>query len=279
MAGLNLDELVAAKGASGTTVSLCLPTKDEEATVGTIVARVVAELVEANPLVDEVLVVDDHSRDTTSEVAADAGARVVAVDDVLSECGPGSGKGEAMWKSLAASSGDLVVWCDADLVDFETTFVTGLLAPLLLNPAIHFVKARYSRWSDSGAMDGGRVTELCARPLIDSVLPELSGFAQPLAGEYAGRRWLLEGLPFAPGYGVDIGLLADVAATVGVGAMAEVDLGTRRHRNRPLGELTGQARDVMATGLARAGINVAAGASLPDRPALVTVAGYRGIAG
>ncbi|HUF34110.1 MAG TPA: glucosyl-3-phosphoglycerate synthase, partial [Acidimicrobiales bacterium] len=273
--------------AGATTVSVCLPARDEEATVGDIVAAVVADLVERHPLVDEVLVVDDGSTDATAEVARRAGATVVAADQVLPEVGPGTGKGEALWKSLAASSGELVVWCDADLTDFDTGFVTGLLGPLLTDPTVAFTKATYERAEVDG-VGGGRVTELAARPLIALVAPELSAFDQPLAGEYAGRRSVLERLPFEQGYGVELGLLLDLLATVGLEGMAQVDLGVRRHRNRPLHELSPQALAVMRAVLRRVG----ATGTVDDpvlrvpghdhvvvddrtRPPLVDVAGYR----
>lgn len=251
-ADLDLGALVAAKGDRRT--SLCLPARDEAATIGPIVASVVAALVERHGLVDEVLVVDDRSSDGTATVAAAAGARVVSADDVLPELGPGTGKGEALWKSLAASSGDLVAWCDADIVDFDPRFVSGLLGPLLVDPGIGFVKGHYDRPLDGVAGEGGRVTELVARPLVALLLPQLAGFAQPLSGEYAGRRDVLERLPFTQGYGVDLGLLVDALAALGPGGVAQVDLGVRTHRNRPLGDLGPAALAVLHEGLDRAGV-------------------------
>ncbi len=267
-----VDELVERK--AGTSVSVCLPARDEAATVGLVVARIVAELVERHPLVDEVLVVDDRSTDTTAAVARAAGATVVATADVLPECGPAAGKGEAMWKSLAASHGDLVVWCDADLRDFDPRFVSGLVGPLLADAEIAFVKGCYRRDLDGRPGEGGRVTELVARPLVRLLFPDLARFAQPLAGECAGRRTVLERLPFAPGYGVDLALLIDVAASVGIDAMAQVDLGWRSHRNRPLRELSAQAEAVLAAGLHRA---ASPGPPTPSgwRPPLAEVAAYR----
>jgi glucosyl-3-phosphoglycerate synthase len=240
----------------GQRISLCIPAKDEEATVGLLVQAVARDLVERVPLVDEVLVMDDRSTDATASVAAAAGARVVAVDDVLPHLGFRTGKGEALWKSVAAAEGDIIIWVDADLRRFDTNFVTGLVAPFVSDPDIDFVKGWYAR-------EGGRVTELVARPVLALLFPHLSVFAQPLAGEYGGRRALLEGLPFVGGYGVDIGMLIDVAATVGLGRMAQVDLGVRVHRNRPLDQLSPQALAVLRTALARAGVTV------PRSPALV----------
>jgi glucosyl-3-phosphoglycerate synthase len=279
------EELLRAKAASGERVSVCLPARNEEATVGAVVATIVAALMEQVPLVDEVLVIDDGSTDATAAVAAEAGAVVVAADDVLPECGPGTGKGEALWKSLAASSGDVVVWCDADVRNFDARFVTGLLGPILCDPGVHFTKGFYRRPTE-GATGGGRVTELVARPLLALLRPELSAFVQPLAGEYAGRRRVLEAVPFEQGYGVEVGLLADLADTIGLGAMAQVDLGTRVHRNRPLAELSPQAAAVMRAAMRRSQVPVPAATvlDLPGvgrhivadgvRPPLVEVAGY-----
>ena len=237
---------MAAKGP--TSISVCLPARDEATTIGPIVAAIVEDLVARHPLVDEVLVVDDGSTDATAEVARRAGARVVATATP-------AGKGGALRTSLHASRGDLVVWCDADIVDFDARFVTGLVGPLLRQPSVDFVKACYRRDLDGRAGEGGRVTELVARPLLARLFPHLAGFTQPLAGEYAGRRPLLERLTYLPGYGVDLGLLIEVAERVGVGAMVQVDLGRRSHRNRSLAELAPQAAAVIAVALDRAGIS------------------------
>ena len=279
-------QLVELKAAHEQVVSVCLPARDEAATVGPIVAMIREELV-AGGLVDEVLVVDDHSTDDTAEVAAAAGARVVAVGDVLPELGPGSGKGEALYKSVAAARGDLVVWVDADITDFGTRFVIGLLGPLLTRADVSFVKGYYDRPVGDDPHGGGRVTELMARPAIATLFPHLASLMQPLSGEYAGRRSLLEQLPFVQGYGVDLGLLIDIASRHGTEVLAQVDLGTRRHRNRPLDELGPQALAVLQTALRRAGTGHGGTATLvrPDseplvvtaaeRPPLVEVPGYR----
>jgi glucosyl-3-phosphoglycerate synthase len=238
---------------AGRTVSVCLPARNEEATVGTIVGRIREALVDGAALVDEILVVDDHSDDHTPVVAASAGARVIAAANVLPELGNGYGKGAALWRSLYESDGDIVVWCDADLVDFEPHFVLGLVGPLLMHPEIDFVKGFYDRPSSDPADRGGRVTELVARPLLALLFPHLTSIVQPLGGEYAGRRELLEQLPFVEGYGVDIALLIDIAAEFGTDVIAQADLGTRRHRNRPLDELSPQATAIIQTTLQRAG--------------------------
>jgi glucosyl-3-phosphoglycerate synthase len=234
-------------------VSVCLPARNEASTVGAIVRSVKDRLVDDCGLVDEIIVVDDHSTDATAEVAGRSGARVVAAADLMPEHGDGHGKGAAMWKSLAEAEGDLIVWCDADVIDFEPHFVTGLLGPLLTQPDTGFVKGYYERPAPESRDRGGRVTELVARPMLALLFPHLSSVIQPLAGEYAGRRSLLERLPFVEGYGVDIALLIDIADRFGTEVIAQVDLGTRIHRNRPLDELSPQATAVIQTMLSRAG--------------------------
>lgn len=249
----SLADLVAAKARTGLTVSACIPARDEAPTVGGVVAAIRSALVEAAPLVDEIVVVDDHSSDRTAEVAAAAGARVVDASQVLSAYGEGHGKGEALWKSVHESSGDLVVWVDADIDPFDPGFVVGMLGPLLTDPEVDFVKGHYHR-PEADGVGGGRVTELLARPLLAQYFPDLSEVAQPLAGEYAGRRSLLEQLPFVVGYGVDVALLIDAARTVGTDHVAQVDLGVRHHRNRTLAELGPQAVAVSQAILDRAGV-------------------------
>ncbi|MDP9404281.1 MAG: glucosyl-3-phosphoglycerate synthase [Actinomycetota bacterium] len=248
----------------GRRVTVCLPARDEEATVAAIVATVVADLVEGHPLVDEVLVVDDGSRDHTAAIARGAGARVVRAD--------GQGKGAAMWTGAFEAEGDIVAFCDADVRQFSSSFVVGLLGPLLTDDDIGFVKAFYERPYEGRPGEGGRVTELVAKPLLRRLFPHLASVLQPLAGECAGRREVLERLPFVEGYGVDLGLVIDVAARFGAAALAQVDLGHREHRNRPLEELAPQAEAVLATALARAGLADA----VPECPPLVEVAAYLG---
>jgi glucosyl-3-phosphoglycerate synthase len=278
--------LLAAKGT--TTVSVCLPARNEEPTVGQIVATIRRELVEAVALVDEILVVDDHSSDRTAELARGAGATVVDAGSVLDEHGGGHGKGGALWKSLHASRGDVVLWCDADVHDFDPAFVTGLLGPLLTDPEVGFVKGFYERPLDGQARGGGRVTELVARPVLTMLFPELASVVQPLSGEYGGRREVLERVPFVEGYGVDVGLLIDIAGLIGVGGLAQVDLGTRVHRNRQLHELSPMAAQVLQAMLRRAAPGLAPDQfvmtppeldpveiSYRERPPLVEVAAYR----
>jgi glucosyl-3-phosphoglycerate synthase len=246
--------LAAVKG--HTRVSVCIPAKDEAATIGRIVGVLRDELVEGCGLVDEIVVMDDGSSDDTAAIAAAAGATVASTAALLPELGPGTGKGEALWKSLHASSGDLVVWCDADIVDFGPRFVVGLLGPLLTQPSVGFVKGFYERPVDGIVSTGGRTTELVARPVVSLLFPWLSGIIQPLSGEYAGRRSLLEQVPFVQGYGVDLGLLVDLSVRFGLDCITQVDLGTRIHRNRTLDQLSPQALAIMQMAFRRAGIEV-----------------------
>jgi glucosyl-3-phosphoglycerate synthase len=233
---------------AGRTVSVCIPARDEERTVGAVVAAVVgAHVAEAggSGLVDEVVVVDDGSKDATGEAARAAGARVLVTD------GEG-GKGRAMAAGVEGSIGDLVAFLDADVENTSEWFVSGLLGPLLLEEDVALVKGFYERPLHGSPGGGGRVTELMARPLLEVLFPHLLEVRQPLAGETAAPRWVLEKLELAPGYGVELGLLVDVASRFGTASVAQVDLGVRIHRNRPLTELRGQAVEVLRAGLARA---------------------------
>lgn len=228
-----------------TTVSVCLPARNEAATVGAIVECLVRDTVEVG-LVDELVVMDDHSDDATAERARAAGATVVDAASVLPEFGRGHGKGEVLWKSLHVSSGEVVLWCDADLRDFDAHLVTGLLGPLLCESDVELVKGHYHR-PEHGNVGGGRVTELVARPLLSLLFPPLAGLHQPLSGEYGGRRNVLERLPFTQGYGVEIGLLLHYLRQRGTTGLVQVDLDERRHRNRPLDELGPQAMAIAQT--------------------------------
>ncbi|WP_043265629.1 glucosyl-3-phosphoglycerate synthase [Streptomyces sp. CT34] len=255
-----LEQLLEAKRRTGRTVSVVLPALDEEATVGAIVATIRAELMTDDvPLVDELVVLDSGSTDRTAEVAAAAGARVVHRDCVLPRIPAVPGKGEVLWRSLLVTTGDIVCFVDADLREFSAGFVSGIVGPLLTDPEIQFVKAMYDRPLETGAgpaaagrggrpggEQGGRVTELVARPLLNLHWPLLAGFVQPLGGEYGPRRSLLERLPFPVGYGVELGLLVDALHTVGLDALAQVDVGVRKHRHQG-----GQALGRMAAAIYR----------------------------
>ncbi|GLY65748.1 glucosyl-3-phosphoglycerate synthase [Amycolatopsis taiwanensis] len=258
-----LADLLAAKGT--TTVSVVIPARDEEETVGDIVRTIRRDLVRTYPLVDEVVVVDSRSRDATARVAAEAGAKVVAQDAVLPTLPNLTGKGEALWKGVAATTGDLVVFVDGDLYDFTSSYVTGLLGPLLVDRTVAYVKGFYHRPLVGGGPievdGGGRVTELVARPLINMYWPELAGFVQPLAGEYAGRREVLESIPFVVNYGVEIGHLIDIVSSRGLDALAQVDLGVRTHRHQDmhaLGRMSGQIMLTVFDRLERCGRLVSA---------------------
>jgi glucosyl-3-phosphoglycerate synthase len=283
--------LVGAKERLGLQVSVCLPARNEAATVGAIVEVLTDQLVDRAGLVDEVIVLDDGSTDATAHVARSAGAHVYPVGRVLAELPAGEGKGNALWKALYVAAGDVVCFLDADVRNFSAHFVTRLLEPLLEDPGVGFVKGYYRRPLHDDPYGGGRVTELLARPLLSALFPHLAGIRQPLGGEYAARRELLEVLPFVEGWGVELGLLIDVADRFGVAAIAQRDLGVREHRNRPLDELTPQAMAVLLTGLRRAGIppvdastmapshpagrSGLAAAPMRERPPIITVPAYQ----
>ncbi|MFE9450563.1 glucosyl-3-phosphoglycerate synthase [Streptomyces sp. NPDC006739] len=225
-------QILAAKQRTGQSVSVVLPALNEEETVGDIVAVIRHDLMQQMPLVDEIVVVDSGSTDRTSEVAASAGARVVHRDAILPRVPAVPGKGEVLWRSLLVTGGDIVCFVDADLREFSSDFVSGIVGPLLTDPGVDLVKAMYDRPLGTAAGQGGRVTELVARPLLNLHWPQLAGFVQPLGGEYAARRSLLEQLPFPVGYGVELGMLVDALHLVGLDALAQVDVGVRRHRHQ-----------------------------------------------
>ncbi|MFF4589160.1 glucosyl-3-phosphoglycerate synthase [Streptomyces sp. NPDC001388] len=250
-----LHRILAAKRASGQSVSVVLPALNEEETVGDIVAVIRHDLMHQVPLVDEIVVVDSGSTDRTAEVAAAAGARVVHRDAILPRIPAVPGKGEVLWRSLLVTTGDIVCFIDADLKEFSSDFVSGIVGPLLTDPGVDLVKGMYDRplgtepdalASGRTAGQGGRVTELMARPLLNMHWPQLAGFVQPLGGEYAARRSLLEQLPFPVGYGVELGMLVDALHLVGLDALAQVDVGVRKHRHQD-----GQALGRMAAAIYR----------------------------
>ncbi|RJQ79616.1 glucosyl-3-phosphoglycerate synthase [Amycolatopsis panacis] len=247
--GWSVADIVAAK--RGRTVSVVLPALNEERTVAEVVGSVRPLLGTA---VDEIVVADSGSTDATVEVAAAAGARVVRREDVLPELPPRPGKGEVLWRSLAATTGDVLVFLDSDLVDPDPSFVPSLLGPVLTEPGVHLVKGFYRRPLRLESTGGGRVTELLARPVLSALRPALAELVQPLGGEYAGTREFFESVPFAGGYGVEIGLLLDAEARYGLDALAQVNLGVRKHRNRSLLQLGVMARQILGTALARSGM-------------------------
>jgi glucosyl-3-phosphoglycerate synthase len=244
-------DLVAAK--AGRTVSVVLPALDEQDTVAGVVGAVTPLV---GTVVDEVVVVDSGSTDATAARARAAGARVVTREDALPGVPVRPGKGEVLWRGLAATAGDVVVYLDADLVEVDSRFVTSLLGPLLTVPGVALVKGFYDRplrlgHDDAVVTGGGRVTELVARPALAALRPELAGIVQPLGGEYAATRELLESLPFAGGYGVELGLLLDTHRLRGLDAIAQVDLGVRKHRHRSLRALGVTAAEVLDVALRR----------------------------
>jgi glucosyl-3-phosphoglycerate synthase len=261
-----LGELVEAKAAGGLSVSLVVPARNEAATVGDVVGRVREALMETTDLLDEIVVIDSDSTDDTYAVASDAGAVVHRSAEIRPDLGSVPGKGEAMWKSLFVTRGDVLVFMDADLLDWDTHFVPGLVGPLLTRPEIALVKGFYERplvdgdavAADEGAaFEGGRVTELVARPLLNTLFPELAGLVQPLAGEWAVRRSHFASLRVPTGYAVETTALIDTARTLGVDAIAQVDLGRRAHRHQALRDLGGMATQILLAALERAGLETA----------------------
>jgi glucosyl-3-phosphoglycerate synthase len=239
------DRLRAARDES---ISVCVPAREEAATIGGVVGPLVA-LRDAG-VVDQVVVLDADSRDGTGAIAAAAGAEVYRQGALAPDFGPVVGKGDAMWRALTVLTGDLVCFVDGDTEDFDERFACGLLGPLVCEPRVQFVKGFFRRpFRAAGvvaASGGGRVTELTARPLLHAFYPQLEAFHQPLAGEMAARRELLERLSFCTGYAVETGLLLDVHADVGLAAMAQVDLDVRQNRHQPLEDLAPMAAAVLA---------------------------------
>jgi len=247
-----LDELIRLKRERGESVSAVLPAREVADTVGDIVDK----LRSLGDLVDQIVVVDAASRDGTAAVAAAHGAEVHQESELMPEFGQALGKGDAMWRALAVVEGDLVVYLDADTRRFPRHFAIGMLGPLLAYDDVAFVKGFFRRpfTTDEGEerpLDGGRVTELCARPLLSAFYPELAGFVQPLAGEVAARRALLERIPFATGYAIETSMLLHVRDLVGVDAMVQVDLEERRNRHQPLPDLAPMAYAVLRVILER----------------------------
>ena len=253
----DLRRLVDAKERQNLKISVGLPTLNEEATIRKVIRAIRSRLVERVPLVDELVVIDSRSEDRTREIAEEEGIRVFIHDEILPETGSYRGKGEALWKSLHVLGGDIVAWIDTDVTSAHPKFVYGIVGPLLMRPDLQFVKAFYQRPLRIGdelqATGGGRVTELAARPILNLFFPELSGIVQPLSGEQAGRRTLLEQLPFFSGYGVETGLLVDTLQHAGLGAIGQVDMKQRIHRNQSLYDLSKMSFEVLQVAIKRVG--------------------------
>jgi glucosyl-3-phosphoglycerate synthase len=245
------------KQKKGLKISLAFPTLNEELTIGKEILVIRTELMDRIPLLDEIAVIDSSSKDNTRQVAEHFGARVIKSKTILPKYGSFRGKGENLWKSLYALEGDIIVWVDADISNIAPKFVYGLIGPLLENDGISYVKAFYERpiRSLGGGITpsgGGRVTELLVRPLFSLFYPELAFLVQPLSGEYAGRRGLLEQLPFSMGYGVELGHLIDICRLSGCDALAQVDLDMRIHRNQSVAALGRMSYGILNTFLSRA---------------------------
>jgi glucosyl-3-phosphoglycerate synthase len=243
-------------------ISVVIPARNEAATIGDIIDGIRKELVDETSLVDELIVIDSDSTDHTGEIAANAGATVHAAAAICPDVGAHPGKGEALWKSQFVTTGDLLVFVDGDLTEWGPHFVTGLLGPLLSNPAVELVKGFYDRVLDDGSgqhtPQGGRVTELVARPLLNLCWPELSKVVQPLAGEWAIRARTFAELTVPVGYGVEMATLLDVYARAGLGAIAQVDLGQRAHSHQSVHDLGVMAAEILAVAARRSGTEVQA---------------------
>jgi glucosyl-3-phosphoglycerate synthase len=264
---LDLPDLIARKRARGLSVSLVLPARNESETVRGVVEAGVAL---AGQLVDEVVVLDGASTDGTPGLAAAAGATVHQDSEILPQFGRALGKGDALWRSLTVTSGDIVAFVDTDIRNPDPRFVWGIVAPLLLDDGIGFVKGFYDRPLEVGGIlqpsGGGRVTELTARPLLNLFWPSLAGMVQPLSGEYAGRRDLLEQVPFFTGYGVELGMLIDTLRLAGPRAIGQVDLDERIHRNQSLEALSRMAFGIAQVAMRRLAADgrLAPGTPLPE---------------
>lgn len=251
-------DLLAAKGA--TRISVVIPARNEAGTIAGIVERIRSDLIGTHRLVDELVVMDSDSSDDTAALAREHGAAVHAVRSVRPDLGAFAGKGEALWKAQFVTSGELLVFIDADLTDWGTHFVSGLLGPLLHDSRVELVKGFYDRLLDDGSTahtpQGGRVTELVARPLINLHWPALAAVVQPLAGEWAVRRTSFETLSIPVGYGIEMAVLLDVFARSGLAAIAQVDLGDRAHSHQSVHDLGVMAADILAVAARRFGLTV-----------------------
>jgi glycosyltransferase involved in cell wall biosynthesis len=234
----DIGRLLEFKQRAGKSISVCLPSINEAATIGNILEVAREELMEKVPLVDQLCVVDGGSEDDTREIAAAAGAEVLGQEEILAGKYDPMGKGDALWRSIYSLRGDIIVWIDSDIINFHPRFIYGIIGPLITKPGIRFVKGFYQRPIKAEnrmlSTGGGRVTELVARPLLSLFFPELGALIQPLSGEYGGDRELLETIPFFSGYGVEIGMLMDIFSRFGMDVIGQVDLVERHHRNQPI---------------------------------------------
>jgi len=260
---LRLEKLLRLKGMS--TITVCLPTNDDAETISSVVGELATKLVRRCRLVDEIIVMDGGSSDATCDEAARAGATVLTAKDTFQRFGEPLGRGDLIWRAVGAASGDIIVWIDADVTNFSADSVARLIEPLLEDDSVSLVRGTTSR-GPRPIGDGGRVTEAVARPVLALLDPEFSSLREPFGGEYAARRTLLRSLEFEPDYGVEIGILVDVARRYGMASIREVDLGVREHRYRSLSDRAQQTRQLLRAALERAGRTSVRGA-LPLRPA------------
>ena len=272
----DLPALVAAKQAAGLRVSLCIPTLNEEGTIARVVAVLREELLDKHSLLDELVVIDSGSTDRTRALAEDAGAAVVLAADLLPFQGHRMGKGENLWKAVHHLTGDILCFVDGDIGNIHPRFVYGTVGPLIGHPEIGYVKGFYERplLAAEGVdpRGGGRVTEILVRPLLQHFCPELAGLHQPLAGEYAARREILEAIPFPTGYGVETAHLLDVHRLHGIAAIAQTDLDERIHRNRSLAQLGRMSSEILDAFFAR----IPTPSAVPgERPPMISLPEYR----
>jgi glucosyl-3-phosphoglycerate synthase len=253
--------LARSKAELGRSVTVVLPTRNVADTIGPIIGEIQALNAHDAPLVDEILVVDADSPDGTAGLAAEHGATVYSENSLMPAFGPCCGKGDAMWRSLSVAQSDIVMFADSDTKDFPNHFISGVLGALLLEPDVAYVKAGYRRplvqGGKSVADGGGRVTELMAKPLLNLLYPQLAGFVQPLAGEFAASRELFRSIPFFTGYGVEAGIMIDALDELGLDALAQVDLGERLNRHQELAALGEMSHSILRAVLQRASGRVA----------------------
>ena len=253
----NLENLARLKAEKGYSVAVVIPTLEEEETVGNVLECLITKLIKQNNIVDEMIVIDGGSKDKTKDICATYNDNVTFYEQskILSNVCNFNGKGEALWKSLYVTKSDIIIYIDSDIKNFDERFVTGILGPILINDSIKFVKGYYKRpYIASEGMksnEGGRVTELCARPLLNILYPDLSGFIQPLGGEYGGFRSVLENIEYTSGYGVEVQSLIEILEKFGLDCIAQSNLIERVHRHQPINSLSKMSSAIMQTILRR----------------------------